>query len=80
MDREIARHVARVAFRASADLGDLVPLIKEHCSQDEYQKLGRAITSASAGIGLDVLNLVFADFPDLKREFDENVKTYGRIL
>jgi len=80
MKEELARYVARVAFRASADLGDLIPLIKEHCPQEEYEKFAPAIGSAAAAIGLDVLNLVFNDHPDLRREFDENVKTYGRVL
>lgn len=80
MDEQIARHVARVAFRASADLGELIPLVKAHCSADEYKKLGHAIASATAVVGVEVLNLVFEAYPDLKREFDENIKKYGKAL
>jgi hypothetical protein len=80
MDKNIAKYVAKAAFRASADLGDLIPFIKEHCCNDDYEKFRGAIVSASATIGLDVLNLVFENHPEIKQEFEEDVKNYGRIL
>ncbi|GHT98807.1 hypothetical protein FACS1894154_04730 [Betaproteobacteria bacterium] len=80
MDVNLARHVGRTAFRASADLGNLIPLLKEHCSSEEYMKLAPAIASAVTAIGLDVLNPLFNNFAGLKDEFDENVRTYGRVL
>jgi hypothetical protein len=80
MDKKIAKHVARVAFQASVDLGSLISFLKAHCSIDEYEKLRTPLATISAEIGLDVLNLIFSEFPDLKREFDEDIKKYGNIL
>jgi hypothetical protein len=80
MDKKIAQHVAKTAFRASADLGSVIPLLKEHCSTEEYEKLRLPIATVSASIGLDILNLIFEYFPDIKQEFDEDIKLYGKIL
>jgi hypothetical protein len=81
MDEKLARHVGRVAFEASARLGELVPLLKEHCSdRDEYIVITRAIAAAITAIDLEILNLLFKNFPELKHEFDESIKTYRRIL
>lgn len=80
MNRKLAQHIVRVAFRSSAELGNLIPLLKEHCKPDEYEKLCRPIASASATISLNILNLVFTDFPDLELELDEEIKVYGKML
>ena len=80
MNKELAKHIARIAFKASADLGDVIPFVKERCSQEEYEEIAFAIASATAGIGQDVLNLLFDKFPDIKRDFDNDIKEYGRIL
>ena len=80
MDRRIAEHIAKIAFRASADLCNVYPLVKEHCSPAQYEKLSRSIASISGAIGLDILNLIFTDFPDIKQQFDEDMKLYGKIL
>ena len=80
MEKKIAKHVARVSFQASTDLGNLVSLLKEHCSADDFKKLRDPLLNVSAAIGLDILNLIFFEFPDIKQEFDENIKKYGRIL
>ena len=80
MDKKIARHIARVSFQASTDLGSLIYLLKEHCSQDDYEKLRKPIANVSAAIGLDILNSIFLEFPDLKRDFDYEIKKYGKII
>ncbi|MDR1163785.1 MAG: hypothetical protein LBM17_08150 [Candidatus Accumulibacter sp.] len=80
MNRELAKHIARVAFQASRDIGELVPLLKNHCSADEYEKFGKVIASVSATIGMDIMKLIFKDFPELEKEFDKDIETYGRIL
>lgn len=80
MNKDLAKHIARVAFEASAELGNLVPLINGHCSQEEYQKLGWAIASASAAISTNILEQIFRDHPELRQHFDDDIKTYGRII
>ena len=80
MEKRIAKYVAREAFLASTRLGDLIPFLKKHCSPDDFEKLRKPIVTVAASIGLDILNLIFSELPDLKREFDEDIKKYGDIL
>ena len=80
MDKKIAKHVASVSFEASKNLGSLISFLKRHCSQEDYEKFRDPIATISASIGLDILNVVFSDFPDLEKEFDDDIKKYGKIL
>ena len=77
VDKNLARIVATAALRSSRDLADLIPLLKAHAA-DEGGVLGAGIARAVAEIGTEVLTPVFARFPELEREFAENVERYGR--
>lgn len=78
MDRELAKIVAITAFRSSADINNLIPLLKEHCSADEYRLFGLAIAASSAEISQQILYKIFSMHPDLESEFDNKIKKYGR--
>jgi hypothetical protein len=80
MDKDLAVHIAMTAYRASVDLGDLVPLLKEHCTEDEYKTLTRAIASASYTVNCEVTDLIFDMFPDIKDEFEGRLKKFGFVL
>ena len=78
MDKELAKIVALTAFRSSADINNLIPMLKEHCSEDECRDFGIAIATASTEINLQILQKVFAMYPELSVEFDQQVRKYGR--
>lgn len=80
MDVDLARHVARAAFRSSRELGDLVPFLKERLSADEYPDYARSIASAIAAIHLDLVNKLIADHPGLEGEIEASIATHGRYL
>ena len=80
MDRELAKLVAVTAFRSSADINNLVPLLKECCNEAEYKAYALAIASASAEISMQILNKIYEDHPDIKDEFEEKMHKYGRIF
>jgi len=80
MDKEIAKLVALTAFRSSADINNLIPFLKVHCSETECRELGLAIATASAGISQHVLTKIFAMYPDLEAEFDMQIRKYGRPI
>ena len=80
MDKNIARHVARVAFRSAANLTDLVPFLKEHCQETEYKMFLKALAKASATINLEVSQKVFAAYPELEQEFNETINKYGQLI
>jgi len=58
MDEELARIVAVAAMRSSHELGDLIPILKEHCPADVYAELSRGIAASLAEIGAKVLTPV----------------------
>jgi len=80
MDKELAKLVALTAFRSSADINNLIPLLKEHCSEAECRDFGIAIATASAGISQQILSKVFALHPDLEVAFDMQIRKYGRPI
>ena len=80
MDKELAQHVVRVAFRSAAQLQDLLPLLKEHCNGREYKAFTMAVAKAMDGINTELTNRVFASFPKLKEEVEENINKYGRVM
>ncbi len=80
MDIDLARHVARAAFRSSRELSDLIPFLKDHLDTEEYQPYAKAIASAVAAIHLDLMNKLFADHPGLEAEVEASIEKYGRYL
>jgi hypothetical protein len=81
VDSDLAKFIALTAFRSSADLGNLVPFMKEHCDNDaEYREFALAVAAASAEIHKLVLQKVFALHPELEVDFEEKLKKFGRIF
>jgi hypothetical protein len=80
MDEDVARHVLRVSFRASRELGELVPFLKDELPAAEYEPIGKGIASAIAEIGFAVMERVFADHPELRAEVDRQIERYQRYL
>lgn len=77
MDREVAQIVATTASRAASELAGLVPFLKEHGEGDKDSAARHAIASAIYEVGL-ICDVAFAQYPDLKTEFETRVRKYGR--
>jgi len=54
MDKELARHVVVTAIRASTQLGELIPLLRKHCTAREARVYVRAIARAVGTLGLGI--------------------------
>ena len=80
MNIDLARHIVRSAFRSSRELGDLLPLLKQHLDASEYQRYAKAIASAVAATQLEVVNTVTADHPGLEAEIEALMSKYDRYL
>ncbi|HTS94574.1 MAG TPA: hypothetical protein VMG55_21365 [Stellaceae bacterium] len=80
MEKDVARHVARVGFRAMRELTELIPLLKDHCAAQESDTFAKAIALASAHIGEQVINRALSPFPDLESEIEAKIKKYGVIV
>jgi hypothetical protein len=78
MNKELARIIGVTALRSEADLGHLVYLLKEHCTEEDRKIYGIAIATAMASIQSEILSKVFAEFPDIEADFDRQIKEYGR--
>jgi hypothetical protein len=80
LNEDLARHVAQVAFRASADLNDLLPLIREHATEQEYESFLVAISAISGDIAFKLLKRLYAAHPGMEAEFDERIARYGVLI
>jgi hypothetical protein len=78
MNIELARTIARAAFRSTRELGALMPLIKEKLPGEEYVVYSKAIASAIAGIQLDIVNKLTAEHPGLEAEIEKSIEKTGR--
>jgi len=77
---DLARHVARAAFRSSRELSELVPFLKDRLDAEEYTMYAKAIGSVIAAIQLDVMNKLVTDHPVLEAEIEAGIAKYGRYL
>lgn len=80
MDKNIAREVVRAAFRSGSELENLLGLLKERCSAEDYKIYARQVARAIDGINVALLNKVLAQFPELKAEIEANLHRTGRAI
>jgi hypothetical protein len=79
MDIELAREVVRTAFRSSAELQALLPVLKQRCSAEEYKSYALGIAAAIDAIGLGLTNRALAAHPGLADEIESSVERQGRF-
>ena len=80
MDRDLAKHVLMVGFHSLALLEDLLPLLKGHCSEVEYKECVGAIARVTGHMSMDLFKIIFQKYPDLEREIEEKINTYGKFI
>jgi uroporphyrinogen-III synthase len=80
MDRELAKHVVAVGFHSLSLLQSLIPILKEHCAQEEYTKYLSAIGAVSAEMTTEIFNEVFQEHPDLEAEIEAKIEKYGQFI
>ena len=80
MDKNVAREVVRAAFRSGSELENLLSLLKEHCSADDYKIYAQQVARAIDGINAALLNKVVAQFPELEAEIEANIARTGQAM
>jgi hypothetical protein len=80
MDKELARHVVAVGFHSLSLLQRLIPILKGHCDEREYQEYAKSVAAVSAEMSLAVFNKVFHEHPDLEKEVEEKIRKYGQFV
>lgn len=79
MDRQLALHIVRTAFKSAATLEELLPLLRTHCKDEDARTYGLAIASAIADIHRELTNRVFSSFPELQAEVEASISNSGRV-
>ena len=77
MDEQLARIAIGNAARAAREVGDLAPILKEHCEPALLGELRHGIGTVVNDIYASIIEPIFARFPHLKAEFEQNIERYG---
>jgi hypothetical protein len=77
MDRELAQMIAMTAHRVRAELGHLMPLLREHGDGKADDDVRQAIATAVYEIGV-VADKVFEQHPELGSQAETRRNKYGR--
>jgi len=79
MDIELARDVVRTAFRSSAELQTLLPVLKQRCGAEEYKDYVLGIAAALDAIGVGLTNKAIAAHPGLAGEIESSLAKHGHF-
>ena len=80
MNIDIARHVARAAFKSSHELSELVPFLNDRLGAEEYAAYAKAIGLAVAAIQVDLMKKLVTDHPGLEAEIEASIAKHGRYV
>jgi hypothetical protein len=81
MKKDLAKLVATIAFRSMGNIGDLAPLLKGACGdEEEYRAFSRAVARSAGEISMQIINHAISPHPEIAAEIEEKVKQYGRIF
>ena len=79
MNREIAEHVASVAFKNAAELTRLIPLLKHHLSPEEYEPYRKSLTRVGAIVADEVLFKIFKEHPEIDAKIKATLEVFGKL-
>lgn len=80
MDDKLAWHIVRVSFRTAGELQDLLSLLKEQCSPEEYEDYVAGIARAIDAINDALMNKAIALYPQLTDRIEADLAKFGRVL
>lgn len=80
MNKDFARHMSAVAWRSSGLLGNLMPLLREHCDPGEYESMRRAIAGLIGQIHDVILSRVYETHPEIEAEVKAKVERFGHVI
>lgn len=65
IEKECAREIQVHALSAVMELSNILNLSKGRCSSERYEHLRESVGRAVAGIQMEILEAVIAEFPEL---------------
>lgn len=80
MDRDLAKIILHATHRSGRELADLVPFIKAHCDEADYQRLSTAVATVLHDLDATVQQPIYREHPELEREIEDRVERFGRMF
>ena len=80
MDIDVARHTVRQSFRLGRELQDSLLFLKERCTAADYKAYAIDIATAIDAVNTALLKKAIAAYPELEREIERQIASYGRYL
>lgn len=80
MEEELAWHVITSAFCSTDPLRELLPLLKEHCTDAECDEYGKAIARAIHSVQAELIDRVIAARLDIEQQIEAKIQKYGCVL
>jgi len=80
MEYEIAKLIAHTAFRSASDINNLIPMMKDFCSESECKEFGIPIATASYEIYEQILKKIYRLHPEIEAEMEQQVQKFGRVI
>jgi hypothetical protein len=79
MDRDVALVIVNACYRSARELGELAPLVRDHCSPEEQAALRQAIGGAVHDIMENIAAYVWSRNPEAKAETEARLERFGRV-
>jgi hypothetical protein len=80
MKSEHAWRVVQVAFKVSAELQDLLHILKQHCTVEEYKDYSVGIATSIDAVNVQLLDRALTAHPELRTKIESDLTKFGRII
>lgn len=80
MDSRLAWLLIGVSFRVNRELLDLLPILKEHCSPEEYEDIAQGIARSIHAITTALIEKSIESHPELTDRIEADLAKFGRVL
>ncbi len=79
MDKDLAIIILNACYRSARELGDLAPLVRDHCSPEDQAVLRNAIAQSVYDIMENIASYVWSKSPEAKAETETRLEKYSRV-
>jgi hypothetical protein len=80
MQKPVAKHIVRSAYRSAAQLQEILAFAKLHCGAAEYPVVRKSVATAIMVINEEVVDKILKKHPALKREIEDSITKFGVII
>jgi hypothetical protein len=80
MDSRLAWLLISVSLRLNREVHDFLPILKEHCSPEEYEDIAQGIARSIHAINTALIDKAIASHPELADRIEADLAKFGRVL